>query len=204
MKATLTRTKLNLSPGLNGIRLSPEEFDAVEDYVEGYRYELIDGVLIVNPIALEAEADPNEFLGYLLRLYQHQHPHGSALDLTLAQRYIRVRNSRRLADRVIWTGLGRLPKTKRDVPTIAFESVSAGKRSWKRDYIEKRAEYLRIGVVEYWVFDRFEPTLTVFRAKKPQQRVFRENEVYRTPLLPGFELTLADLLAVADRWAESE
>jgi hypothetical protein len=28
----------------------------------------------------------------------------------------------------------------------------------------------------------------------------KEAEVYRTPLLPDFELPLAQLLAVADRW----
>jgi len=29
----------------------------------------------------------------------------------------------------------------------------------------------------------------------------REHETYKTLLLPGFELPLAPLLAVADRWA---
>jgi Uma2 family endonuclease len=196
--------KVRLGPGLNGVLMTAEEFDAVVDYDECYRYELVNGVLIVNPIALEAEADPNEFLGYLLRLYQFQHPRGSSLDLTLAQRYIRTGDSRRLADRVIWAGLGRLPNSKRDVPTIAFESVSAGKRNWKRDYVDKREEYLEVGGVEYWVFDRFERTFTVYRRMRPQQRIFRANEIYRTPLLPGFELSIAQLLAVADRWAESE
>ena len=50
---------------------------------------------------------------------------------------------------MIWAGLGRLPNPKRDVPTIAFESVSAGKRNWKRDYVDKREEYLEAGVVEH-------------------------------------------------------
>jgi hypothetical protein len=31
-----------------------------------------------------------------------------------------------------------------------------------------------------------------------------EDGTYRTPLLPGFELELAPLLAVADRWAEAQ
>jgi len=30
--------------------------------------------------------------------------------------------------------------------------------------------------------------------------VVAEQETYQTPLLPGFELPLARLLAVADRW----
>jgi hypothetical protein len=32
--------------------------------------------------------------------------------------------------------------------------------------------------------------------------VIREKDVYRTPLLPGFELPLAQLLAIADEWDE--
>ena len=60
------------------------------------------------------------------------------------------------ADRIIWAGLGRQPKPRRDIPTIAIEFVSASKRERRRDYAEKRKEYLAAGVVEYWLFDRFE------------------------------------------------
>jgi Uma2 family endonuclease len=105
---------------------------------------------------------------------------------------------------VIWAGLGRLPRPKVDVPTIAVEFVSAGKRNWLRDYEEKRDEYMALGVREYWVIDRFRRTLTVFRKarRKWQKLVIREGETYQTPLLPGFELPLAELLAVADQWKE--
>jgi hypothetical protein len=44
--------------------------------------------------------------------------------------------------------------------------------------------------------------LTVFRNVPGEQTevVLTEHETYRTPLLPGFELPLARLLIVADRW----
>jgi hypothetical protein len=35
---------------------------------------------------------------------------------------------------------------------------------------------------------------------EPAGRVFAGNEIYRTDLLPGFELPLAQILAVADDW----
>ena len=35
-----------------------------------------------------------------------------------------------------------------------------------------------------------------------RKRVVRANQVYTTPLLPGFELPLSRLLAIADRWGE--
>jgi Uma2 family endonuclease len=189
-----------------GIRLLPHEFDALSssDVDERFRYELVHGVLVVHAIPSEAEADPNEELGYLLRSYQQHHPNGSALDGTLPERYVRTADSRRRADRVIWAGLGRTPDPKRDVPTIVVEFVSAGLRNWRRDYEEKRSEYLALGVREYWIIDRFRRTMSVYRPTPPgpPEQLVAESNVFCTPLLPGFELPLAQLLAAADRWPE--
>jgi Uma2 family endonuclease len=197
---------LVLGPQLAGTLMTPEEFDAVEEYNENYRYELIHGVLVVTPIPLGEETDPNEELGLMLRLYHQQHPEGKILDSTLPQQYVGTRTSRRLADRLIWTGLGRIPNRRRDVPTIAVEFVSKGRRNRQRDYVAKRQEYLDAGIAEYWIIDRFRRILTVV-ANDPAgaaEQVIHENETYRTPRLPGFELPLAKLLAVADRWGQGK
>jgi Uma2 family endonuclease len=191
---------LKLTPELAGILLSPEEFDAVEECNELYNYELVHGVLIVAPPPAVGEREPNDQLGHLLRSYKDQHPQGTALDLTLPEHLIRTPDSRRRADRVIWTGLGRIPNTRQDQPTIASEFVSASKRDFQRDYIDKRDEYLQAGVREYWIIDRFRRRLTVMRGGADQvtEMVITEQETYTTPLLPGFALPLAQLLAVAD------
>jgi hypothetical protein len=55
-----------LSPESNGRLLTPAEFDRA-DFEDGYRYELINAVLVVSPIPSESEADPNGELEYLLR-----------------------------------------------------------------------------------------------------------------------------------------
>lgn len=187
-----------------GVRMSPAAFDAIEDgqYDENYRYELVDGVLVVNAIPREEQASPVELLGYLLLSYQEHHPQGSALDETLPERYIFLPNGRRLADRVIWAGLGRLPNPREDVPTIAVEFVSSGRRNWARDYVEKRGEYLSVGVKEYWIIDRFRRTMTVYTAGEhgPEEQIVVEEQTYSTPLLPGFVLPLARLLAASDKW----
>ncbi|MBW3542206.1 MAG: Uma2 family endonuclease [Planctomycetes bacterium] len=187
-----------------GLRMTCEEFDAIEDYDDLWRYELVGGVLVVLSIPLEAQADPNEQLGYLLNHHKQTHPNGHHLDKTLSERFIHLPRSRRIADRVIWCGLGRRPKPNKDVPQIAVEFVSAGKRNWIRDYEEKRDEYAAAGVVEYWLIDRFRRTMTVFRAggEGPQEILVGENDVYQTDLLPGFELRLARILAVADEWED--
>ncbi|MFI5455115.1 MAG: Uma2 family endonuclease [Isosphaerales bacterium] len=85
------------------------------------------------------------------------------------------------------------------------EFVSKSLRDRVRDYDQKRRQYLDLGVTEYWVIDRFRRTMTVFRRNPPKTGaedvlVIHETETFRTDLLPGFELTIGQLLAVADKW----
>lgn len=192
-----------LDASCNGLELTPDEFDAIDDYDGEYEYELIHGVVIVNPIPLEGEADPNGQLEFLLREYQQRHPRGKALDLTLAERYVFLPSgSRRKADRVIWAGLGRRPQPKTDIPTIVVEFVSASKRDQHRDYVIKRREYLALGVKEYWVIDRFRGEMSVFRTA--EQVTIKRGESYAPPPLPGFVLPFDALMAIADRWRDLE
>jgi Uma2 family endonuclease len=195
--------KLVLRPGMAGALLTTREFDAADWDGEGEIYELINGVLVVSPPPVEEERDPNEELGFWLRMYRRQHPQGSALNKTLPEHLIRTRRNRRRADRAIWAGLGRTPR-RNEVPTIAAEFVSKDRRDWTRDYKVKKREYKEIGIKEYWIIDRFRRIMTVFINERGRsgEVVIREGEVYLTPLLPGFELPLAQLLAVADEWDE--
>ncbi len=160
--------------------MTPEEFDAVTDYDDRFVYELIHGVLIVSPFPGESERDPNEELGFLLRTYQYQHPQGTALDKTLTEQYIALPDSRRRADRMIWVGLGRVPNPQKHVPSIVVEFVSRRKRDRVRDYEEKRRDYQAIGIAEYWIIDRFEKTMTVFKfalAKNPRSSSRRRKRI---------------------------
>lgn len=190
-----------LDANANGIVMTPEEFDAIGDWDDGYRYELVHGVVVVSPVPLEGEVGPNESLGRWLLNYQEFHPQGGTLNGTLPERYVYLPDgSRRRADRVIWAGLGRRPRPREDVPTIVVEFVSRARRDWLRDFQEKREEYAAAGVREYWVIDRFRRRMTVFRGAAEQ--IVGESDVYTTPLLPGFELPLSQLLAIADEWSQ--
>ncbi len=203
MSTVLTRARrLRLGPLSAGMLLTAAEFDRAR-FEDGWRYELINGVLVVSPFPARNERDPNEELGHWLRSYQEDHPQGSSLELTLHEETLECGENRRRADRVIWAGLGRLPK-EGDAPTVIIEFVSAGKVAQERDYVTKRAEYRAIGAREYWVIDRFRRTLTVypFGQDKDEERLIPENQNYTTPLLPGFELPLARLLKLADRWGK--
>ena len=190
-----------LSLDFAGTQLTPDEFDAIDDYDPNYNYELVNGVLVVFPIPSEGEVGPNEYLGHLLWTYKGNHPAGNALDVTLSERYVRTLTSTRRPDRVIWSGFGRPINPKTDLPTIVIEFVSKSRRDWYRDFVEKRTEYLAIGIKEYWVLDRFRRTMFVFKASgEPKDLVINETETYRTECLPGFELSLAQILAVTDKW----
>lgn len=203
---SIAHEPLVLGPELAGTYMTPEEFDAVEDIDENFVYEIINGVLIVAPPPSEGERGPNGLLDYLLRKFQDEHRNGQLLDYSLSEHTIRTQHSRRRADRVIWVGLGRVPNVRRDVPAIAIEFVSEGRRNRIRDFEHKRDEYLAAGVQEYWVIDRFRRQMTVFRrdGQAIAQVLVAERETCATPLLPGFELPLAKVLAEADKLAAAQ
>jgi Uma2 family endonuclease len=136
----------------------------------------------------------------MLRLYADRHPQGKKFLYTASEQTIRTLHSRRRADRVIWIGLGRMPRERTDTPTVAVEFVSPGRRSRVRDYTAKRAEYAEVGISEYWIIDRFRRRLTVIRMANGEQAelVFVEGDTYRTPLMPGFELSVSSLFEESD------
>ncbi len=196
--------RLRLGPRSAGLLLTPTEFDRAR-FEEGWRYELINGVLVVSPILSRQERGPNEQLGHWLWQYKENHPQGSSLDATFPEEEIETGANRRQADRVIWAGLGRDPE-EGETPTIVAEFVSEGKVNQERDYVVKRAEYREAGVRQYWVIDRFQRTLTCydFGGEKDEVRVIPEGQTFESPLLPGFVLDLKKLLAFADRWAKKK
>jgi Uma2 family endonuclease len=197
-----------LGPRDAGMPMTLDEFE-LADYELGYRYELIHGVLIVTPPPLEEERDANEELGRWLRNYQEYHAEGKSLDLTLPEHNLRTLTQNRRCDRAIWTGLGRRPrtrgpKTRRDLPSIVVEFPSARPADQRRDYEEKRVEYRDLGVLEYWIIDRFRRSMTVYcrRGSRWVKQTFGEKESHETPLLPGFKVSLGKLLSVSDKYRD--
>ena len=97
-----------IGPRSAGMRMTVDEFDALppSQWLDGYRYEVIRGVLVVSPMPGAGERSPNDELGHLIRQYLETHPQGSIIDDTLPEQTVAATNRRR-ADRVIWVGLGR-------------------------------------------------------------------------------------------------
>ncbi len=198
--SSVTET-LRLGPEAAGSLLSPAEFDAAE-FKEGWRYELIHGVLVVTPPPGRRERDPNEELGHWLRQYQEQHPEGANLDLTISEETLHTATERRRADRAIWAGLGRLPE-EGEPPTLVVELVSPGRQDRHRDSVGKRDTYLDAGVREYWIVDPKERAMTVHPRQEGDWHTRRigTEATYTTRFLPGFVLPVGRLLSLAARWS---
>ncbi len=80
------------------------------------------------------------------------------------------------------------------VPTIVVEVVSESGED--RDYVEKREEYLRAGVREYWILDPNRRRMLVLLRLGDtwEEQVLGEEGVHRTELLPGLEARVGELL----------
>jgi Uma2 family endonuclease len=187
----------------NGTLMTPEEFDAATDWDEEYFYELINGLLIVTPYPSAGERGMNDVLAQRLLNFRDQVPEGLHLNVTLPGHTLATGDNRRRADRVTWCGLDDDPDVMRDVPQVVVEMVSADRRDRRRDYETKRNEYSQIGVLEYWIIDRFQRRVTVVRFSESgeTETLLTEANVLTTPLLPGLEIPLARLFATADRLA---
>jgi Uma2 family endonuclease len=90
-------------------------------------------------------------------------------------------------------------------PSLAVEVVSPGKRSRKRDYEDKKADYLALDIIrESWIVDPIERQVTVLlrRGAGPDatrdEQVFQGEQAIRSDRLPGLAMTASDLWAEVD------
>ncbi|MGZ8867924.1 MAG: Uma2 family endonuclease [Thermoanaerobaculia bacterium] len=78
-------------------------------------------------------------------------------------------------------------------PDLVIEILSDSNRQY--DEQVKYKTYERLGVGEYWIADPFEKTVRVFRRTGERFARIAVGEIITTPLLPSFELRVADLFA---------
>ncbi len=81
-------------------------------------------------------------------------------------------------------------------PELLIEILSYGKKDIERDRVHKRELYGKYGVKEYWVVDGMINTIEVYRLEEKGLERVKRFEIYEsieTPILPDFELKLADI-----------
>jgi len=96
-----------------------------------------------------------------------------------------------------------LPSDIRGYPDkidLAIEIVSSGEEARKRDYIDKRADYAKAGVSEYWIVDPEESLVTVLSLTGAEYQVAQEcrpGDIARSVLLNGLEILVDQIWALA-------
>lgn len=191
-------TKIVVGPSDHGRRMTLDEFDTAEG-VEGRIYELSRGGVVVTDVPNPKHGDTVDALRQQIALYRGTHPGviqrllaGSEckilVDPTQSERHPDIAVYKTLPpgeDSSVWSVW---------VPEIVVEVVSPD--SSDRDYVEKAEDYLRFGVLEYWIVDSRRELITILRRSRGgwQRRELRRGDRHITHLLPGFELVVATVL----------
>jgi Uma2 family endonuclease len=186
-----------IGPADHGLRMTLHEFIAA-DFEEGWLYELSRGVIVVTEVPGVPHALTVDRITEMFSSYRRDHP--GVIVLVAAGSDCRLRlpgmQSDRHPDRAIYLSpppRGRKPWT-RWVPEIVIEVVS--RRGEDRDYVEKREEYLRAGVTEYWILDPLRNRMLVLQRAGDvwEEVVVTADAVYHPHLLPGLEVRPGELL----------
>jgi Uma2 family endonuclease len=196
--ATTTR---RIGPADHGQRMTLDEFIEAE-FQEGWLYELTRGVIDVTEVPGPHHGRRVYRAARLFILYDIDHPEIINYQAGGGECRIRLRGMQ--SDRHPDLAVYRNPEPKgprpweRWVPHIVVEIVSAGGED--RDYIEKREEYLRFGISEYWILDPFKRQLLVLKRDGGEwdEIVVPPGAVYHTELLPGLEVRPEELLGPAE------
>jgi len=190
-----TGSQLKLGVADHGLRVSSEDF-AAATFDEPWRYELVKGkLLVMSPNGEEhvAAYEPfrDAFVAYKLA-------HRERVHRVVSEAWISIDDdTQRIADLAVYLKRpGARVTVPRSTPDLVLETVSGGGEDRKRDYVDKRAEYLRIGVKEYLIVDPFQHRVTVLR--RGRGRFVESNlgpeDTYSTPLLPGLKLVLHGII----------
>ena len=188
-------TQLTLGPDDDGREVTTEEF-AEARYIEPYKYELVDGRLLVMPPDGDGHQSTSMPLRDHLGAYRLARP--DFVQAVYSNPWVRVsERTNRIGDVGVY--LAR-PDGSFDYPDqppdLIFEVVSPSASVKRRDYVQKRAEYQALGIPEYVILDRFKAEAVVLTLVDGvyEQSVLRAADTYETPRLPGFALRLAEVL----------
>jgi Uma2 family endonuclease len=190
-----TKSELRLGIADHGVKLTREEF-ADAQYQEPWRYERVNGRLVVMAPAGPDHQKPNNRIRSYLGAYELAHP--EIIEYVFSEAWV---STTRETDRIADIGVFLVAAKTREegperVPDIAFEVVSGGGEDRKRDYVDKRAEYLRIGGREYVIVDRFERQVTILRRSRGRfvESHLGQTDAYTSPLLPGLKIPLKEII----------
>jgi Uma2 family endonuclease len=189
--------RISIGPEHHGRAMAFQAFIEA-DFQEGWLYELARGIVVVTEVPGIHHGRIVGRCTVLFVSYEIAHP--GIINYRAGGGECRLRlpgmKSDRHPDQAIY--LNPEPEGpgvwSRWVPQIVVEVVS--ERGEDRDYVEKREEYLRAGVLEYWILDpKRRRMLVLLRLGDVWEEVVLDGEgVHRTELLPGLEARVSELL----------
>ena len=197
-----TSTRVRVGRADHGRRMTLDDFIEAEFEVAHHLYELARGVIVVTETPGINHGRTVGRLARIFVLYDETHP--GVINYRAGGGECRLRlpgmQSDRHPDQAVYLGPpppGPKPWTHW-IPDLVVEVVSRGGK--KRDYVEKREEYLRVGVREYWIIDPMARQMRVLRRAGDvwDEVVVAPGATYRTHLLPGLEVRPDDLIGPAD------
>ncbi len=106
---------------------------------------------------------------------------------------------------VMYFAPGSEPADPRGYPTrvdMAIEVVSEGVEARKRDYEDKRSDYAKAGVSEYWIVDPDDQIITVLSLDGEQyseRGKFECGQTASSKLLPIFSIDVSELMSIATK-----
>lgn len=189
---------VTVGPKDHGRRMSLALFDNAQT-VEGYLYELARGVIEVSDVpsllhGFVLQEVRNQFTRYQLDFKDRIHYIGGGSEAKLL---VEATESERHPDLCIYLTSPPALDQPWSIwrPEIVIEIVFPS--SAKRDYDEKPAEYLALGVAEYWILDPAKKLLTIKTNHGGvwREKAYKPTQKITSPRLPKFVFDLKKALA---------
>ncbi|HEX6729944.1 MAG TPA: Uma2 family endonuclease [Pyrinomonadaceae bacterium] len=164
---------------------------------DGNRYELIEGELFVSCAPGLTHQIVSDNIVHLIRRYLDENPIGtvvSTIGLILSN-YSGV-----IPDIVFFKreSTTRVVSGERltSAPELVIEILSPGSENIRRDRIAKRRLYGKHEVPEYWLIDREQKSVEVYRLLERELRlvaILQGDDSLTTPSLPGFSCRASEI-----------
>ncbi len=163
--------------------------------------ELANGCLEVLPMPSPLHQDILDFLFTLLKAFVLEHKLGRVY---FAPMPVRLWPGQIREPDIAYFETGRI-KDKRKAPDgadLAIEIVSPGEDARERDLIDKREDYAKAKIREYWIVDPETRTITVLTLSGKSYKVlgeFKSGDTASSKLLKGFKVSVADTFAAGEQ-----
>ncbi|MBE9042141.1 Uma2 family endonuclease [Oscillatoriales cyanobacterium LEGE 11467] len=103
---------------------------------------------------------------------------------------------------VVWASHDRLEQLLDEsghlvgAPELVVEVLSPGQKNERRDRESKLKLYSVQGILEYWIVDRFDRTMAIYRRENARLELVAtlyESDELTSPILPGFRCSVRQL-----------